>query len=102
MINTIWAVFVAAAACLLLFHGGSAAQAMTIYFTAHILSAGLVLFTLKRKDHIPAGMTSLFLVGSCSMVALVALALARTTHPALIVPITLLMVLIVITTTTLL
>jgi O-antigen/teichoic acid export membrane protein len=102
VINTVWAVFVAAAACLLLFHRGSAAQAMSIYFVAHILSSALVLLTLKRKDHIPAGMSALFLMGTTSMIALVILAFIRSTHPAMAISITLLMLLILTTTAVLL
>ena len=94
VINTVWAVFVAVAACSMLFHGGSAAQAMAIYFAAHILSATLVLLTLKRKDHIPAGMTAMFALGSLSTTLLVVSAFLRNARPALLLPLTLLMLVI--------
>ncbi len=60
VINTIWAVFVAAAATVLFLQGGSAWEAMGVYFLAHVVSALLVLLTLQRKDTLPAGMLPLF------------------------------------------
>ena len=54
VINTLWAVFVAAAATLLLFHGGSAWQAMAIFFVPRTSSPpALVLLTLAEKRHPP-------------------------------------------------
>lgn len=94
IINTIWAFFVAAAGSLILFHGGSAWQAMAIYFAGHILSSILVLFALHRIDHVPAGVTSLFTFGTLCCIALVALAVERGFHPALNLPLTGLMLLV--------
>lgn len=82
VINTVWAIFVAAAATLLLLHGGSAAMAMAIFFAAHVLSALLVLGVLAWKDHVPAGMVSLFLLSSVSVLALAVLSLLRERHAA--------------------
>ncbi len=81
VINTVWAVFVAASATLLLLHGGSAALAMAIFFAAHVISALLVLLVLRRKDHVPAGMVSLFAASSVSMAGLAVLSLLRNQHP---------------------
>ncbi len=91
VINTVWAVFVAAAASLFLFHGGSAWQAMVIYFAGHVLSSTLVLITLHRKDHVPAGMTALFVVGTTAVASLAALAFLRSLRPSLTMPVTFVM-----------
>ncbi len=88
VINTVWAVSVAAAAGLFLLHGGRAWRALAIYFMAHVLSATLVLLTLRKKDHVPAGMTSLFAFATLSTAILVALAALRTTRPEWVVPVT--------------
>ncbi len=82
IINTIWAVFVAAAATLLLLHHGSARDAMAIYLAGHILSSILVLAVLRRKDTVPSGMIAAFALGSAAGILLAALALLRDTHPA--------------------
>lgn len=82
VLNTLWAVVVVASASLLLFHGGSAATGMVIYLFAHLLSASLVLLVLARKDSVPVGMSSVFLLSSCTTLALVALAFSRNAHPS--------------------
>jgi O-antigen/teichoic acid export membrane protein len=84
VINTFWAFFVAAAASVFLFHGGSAWQAMCIYFVGHILSSTLVLLTLKLKDHVPAGMGAMYGLATLSSGSLAALALLRNLRPDLI------------------
>ena len=83
IINTLWAVFVGVAATLLLFHGGSAWQAMAIFFTAHVLSSALVLLTLRQKDTLPAGLGMLFVLGTLASSLLATLAVLRSLHPAL-------------------
>ncbi len=82
VINTIWAIFVAAAATVFLLHHGSARDAMGIYLAGHILSSILVLAVLQRKDAVPRGMVTVFALGSAAGVLLVALALLRDLHPA--------------------
>lgn len=82
VLNTVWAVVVAVAASTLLFHGGSAATGMLIYLFAHLLSASLVLLVLSRKDSVPAGIPSTFLLSACTILALVALAFFRDAHPS--------------------
>lgn len=77
VINTVWAIVVGGAACLFFFHRGSAAAAMTIYFVAHLFAGSLVLFTLKRKDHVPQGMIAIYLVGACNSALLILLAFLR-------------------------
>ena len=70
VINTVWAISVAAAATLLLLHGGTAATAAAIIFGAHVLSAALVLLVLRRKSAVPSGMLSLFLVSTGASILL--------------------------------
>jgi O-antigen/teichoic acid export membrane protein len=82
VINTVWAIFVAAGGTLLLLHGGSAALAMLVFFAAHVISASLVLAVLARKDHVPAGMVSLFVLSAFSILILASLALLRARRPA--------------------
>lgn len=90
IINTVWAIFVATSATLLLLHGGSAWQAMGIYFLAHVLSSCLVLAALKRLDHLPQGLMPLFAVSALSMASLAGLSLWRGLLGK-VVPVTLLM-----------
>ena len=82
VINTIWAAFVAIAGTLLMLHGGSAARVMSIYGAAHLLTAGLVLWTLRRKDWVPPGMISLYALSSSTVIGLVILAVLRARNEA--------------------
>ena len=91
IINTIWAIFVAIAACMFLLSHGSAARAMTIYLAAHILSAVLVLSLLAWKDHIPRGVIPVFTFGSCTGIVLAALSLLRSRYPEHSLSLTLIM-----------
>ncbi len=77
VINTVWAVFVAVAATALLLHGGSAWQGMVVILAAHLLSSGLVLDTLRRRDYLPAGMTLSYVAGALGTTLLAGLAVAR-------------------------
>ena len=77
VINTVWAVVVAGAASIFFFRQGSAAAAMTIYFLAHLFAGGLVLLTLKRKDHVPEGMIASYLIGATNSALLIVLAFVR-------------------------
>lgn len=88
VINTIWAVFVAVGATLLLVRRGTAWEAMGVYFLGHILSAVLVLLTLRSKDKLPAGLISLFVLSTVAVAAGAALALLRSTMPATTLPTT--------------
>jgi O-antigen/teichoic acid export membrane protein len=81
VINTVWAVFVAGAASLFLIYGGGAWQAMAIYFVGHVLSSTLVLVTLHRKDHVPAGMSLLFGFATLMTGLLATLAYVRMVRP---------------------
>ncbi len=81
VINTIWAVFVAAAATVLLLRGGSAWQAMGVYYLGHVLSATLVLLVLKRKDNLPKGMISLFAMAMVALALGSGLAMLRAAAP---------------------
>jgi O-antigen/teichoic acid export membrane protein len=91
VINTVWAAFVAAAASLFLIYGGGAWQAMAIYFAGHVLSSTLVLMTLRRKDHVPAGMSLLFGFATASAAVLALLAYLRAVRPGVALPITAMM-----------
>ncbi len=77
VINTVWAVVVAGAASVFFFRQGSAAAAMSIYFLAHLFAGGLVLLTLKRKDHVPQGMIASYLIGATNSALLIVLAFVR-------------------------
>lgn len=78
VINTVWAVFVAITATMMLMHGGGAALAMAIYFVAHVLSSVLVLAVLARKDGLPRGLVALYGLATGSSALLAGLAWART------------------------
>ncbi len=81
VINTLWAAFVAAAATVLLLRGGSAWQAMGVYYLGHVLSATLVLLVLKRKDNLPKGMISLFAMAMVALALGSGLAMLRAAAP---------------------
>lgn len=83
VINTIWAIFVAAAATLLFLRSGSALAAMAIFFAAHVLSAAQVLFMLQRRDHLPRGMVALFGLAVASIGSAAVLNLLRVQLPSL-------------------
>ncbi len=87
-VHTVWGGCVAGAATLLLVRGGSAWQAMAIYYLAHVLSAVLVLLTLQRKDHLPAGMLGLTLLANLAVATGSALAMWRSAVPATALPAT--------------
>lgn len=82
VINTIWAVFVASAATLLLVRGGDAWEAMAVYLLAHIVSSLLVLLTLRRKDNLPAGMIGVTVLALASVSVGSGMAMFRTRQPA--------------------
>ena len=91
VINTLWAVFVAAAGTALLLHGGSAAEAMAVYLAGHVLSSALIVTVLVQRKCVPPGMISVFILGTLSAVVLAALACMRDRSPALALPLTLAM-----------
>lgn len=88
VINTVWAVSVAAAGTVFLLHGGNAARALVVYLAAHVLSAVLVLVVLQSRDGIPSGMLGVFATGTLTVSALAALAAWRAEAPALLAPLT--------------
>ena len=81
LINTQWAILVAICGTLLLFHNGNAWKGAAIYFLAHIVSAGMVLFSLGRRKCTPPGMNQVFIAGTFFTVGLASLALVRYFHP---------------------
>lgn len=93
VINTVWAVFVAAVGTAVMLHGGSAATAMTIYLAAHAMSSVLVLAVLGRRGSLPSGLPLTYGLATGSSAALALLAALRAAHPAAAVPLTLIMLL---------
>ena len=81
IINTVWAVFVGAAATVVLLHRGGAWQGMAILLAAHLLSGALVLYALRRKDRVPAGMQTAYYLGSFGSALLAVMALLRAASP---------------------
>ena len=77
VINGIWAVVTALVGTLLMLHGGTAAQAMAVFFSAHVLMGALVLADLHRKERLPAGMVSLFLLSTGAVLVLSLLSVLR-------------------------
>jgi hypothetical protein len=77
VINTLWAIIVAVGATVFLLHQGSAWKAMTIFLVGHLLSAVLVLGVLYRKDFLPRGMVTTFLLGTITSVVLATFAYLR-------------------------
>ncbi len=94
VINTIWAIFVASSASVLLLHNGKAAVAMAIYYAGHALSAVLVLVLLARKDYLPTGMLSISCLALLSSASLAALAVVRGIYPMFTLPVTGLMLMV--------
>jgi O-antigen/teichoic acid export membrane protein len=88
VVNTIWAVLVAGAATIFLFHGGNAWKGMLIYLAAHVISAVLVFASLRRRNCIPRGMLSVYVLGLGGSLCLAALALARALQPQLAIQLT--------------
>jgi O-antigen/teichoic acid export membrane protein len=80
-INTFWAVLTAAGGSLLMLHVGGAAGAMLVFFLAHIASAILTFIVLARKDHLPAGLVSLFVLSTAGVASLSLLAVLRAQLP---------------------
>ena len=93
IINTVWAVFVAASASLFFFVDGSAWKGAFIYLAAHLISGALVFFYLGRRHCLPHGMTGIYVLGAASSMTLAALAFLRSARPELTGWLTLLMIL---------
>ncbi len=88
IINTLWAIFVAAAGTFVMLRTGSAVIAMVIYFAAHTLSSLLVLLTLSRRDELPEGVTLTFAIATLSTLALACAACYRSLYPQLTLTVT--------------
>ena len=61
---------------------------MLIYLTAHIFSAGLVLFTLTKRHCVPDGVNQVFILGIGTSMTLAILAFLRDRQPHLTVALT--------------
>lgn len=94
VINTIWAVMVAAGATLFFFIGGDALKGALIYLAAHLVSAVLVLSFLTKGRCVPDGMNRVFATGATASVTLAILAFWRSQRPDLTAALTSLMALI--------
>lgn len=86
--NTVWAIFVAVFGTLFLLHGGGAAKAMAVFFAGHVLLASFVLSVLRRYNHLPSGMISLFVISTLGVAALDALSLLRYRYASVTLPVT--------------
>ncbi len=83
IVNTLWALLVAAGATFFFFHGGNAWQGALLYLAGHLVSASLTLLYLTRRDCVPPGMNAVFVLSTGTSLALSALALARSARPEL-------------------
>ncbi len=88
VINTLWALLVAAGATLFFLGGGNAWKGALIYLAAHLLSAVLVLAYLTRRHSVPRGLNQIFSLGAAASITIMALALWRFEQPALTLPLT--------------
>ena len=91
IINTVWAVAVAVSATVFLLWeknapGVGAWKGALIYLAAHLISAGLVLFSLSRRNRLPNGINSTFLLGAACVLALTGLAFLRNLRPEAMLP----------------
>jgi hypothetical protein len=77
LINTLWAVLIAGAGTLALTRGGNAAEAMSIWLGAHLVSATLVLVALWRRGARAAGLLAVAATATGTAVLLAALAALR-------------------------
>jgi O-antigen/teichoic acid export membrane protein len=82
IINSIWALLVAAGASTFFFGGGNAAKGALIYLLAHLFSSVLVLGYLRMRHLTPAGMNQAFLIGVGASLSLAVLAVWRDQHAA--------------------
>ncbi len=81
VVNTVWAVVVAAGASSFFFMGGNAWKGALIYMAAHLVSAVLILFYLGRAGHLPRGVKELYVVGTAAALTLAGLGFWRFEHP---------------------
>lgn len=81
VINTVWAVFVATVATLILLRGGNAAKGAAVYLAAHLLCALLQIAVLKQRKCIPAGTISSFSYGVLGAISMASLACVRDARP---------------------
>jgi hypothetical protein len=84
-INGLWAVLMAVLATIFVARGG-AAEATAIYLGAHLVSATLVLISLKAGERVPAGLTQVSILIFGTAVALGLGAAFRAAHPAMALP----------------
>jgi O-antigen/teichoic acid export membrane protein len=96
VINTIWALLVASSATLLFLGrnvaGGNLAWiGALIYLGAHLASAFLVIAVLWKRNSLPRGVAKISILGWAMALLLALLAFLRLRHPALTLPISLLM-----------
>ncbi len=80
-INTIWAVFVATVATLVLLRGGNAAKGATVYLAGHLLCSILQIAVLKQRKCIPPGTILAFTYAVLCALVLAALACVRDARP---------------------
>ncbi len=88
IINTVWAVFVALLATVILFDHGDAAKGAAVYLAGHFVVAFLQVGTLVRRGCVPKGTIPSLVTGVSGGLVLALLALARDTYPQLELAIT--------------
>ncbi len=79
--NTSWAVFVAALGSLWMWHGGSATEAMVVFFAGHVVLSTVVLLVLRAHNHLPRGVAALTGLSVVGMALLAALSAVRSAQP---------------------
>jgi hypothetical protein len=77
LVNTAWAISVAAIATVLLLHGGNASRGAAVYLIAHVLSALVLMGILKARGNVPEGMVTAFATGAGSIIVLATLSFLR-------------------------
>lgn len=81
VINTVWAISVAAAATLILFNHGNAAKGAAVYLAGHLFVASLQISTLFRRGCLPKGTLAAFGTGTATALGMILLAVLREVHP---------------------
>lgn len=81
LINTVWALFVAIVATLMLLHGGNAAKGASVYLAGHLLVALLQIRSLNKRGCIPKGTISCFSLGVVGALGMALLACWRESQP---------------------
>jgi O-antigen/teichoic acid export membrane protein len=85
IVNGLWAVLVVALATVFV-GGGGAAQATAIYLAAHLVSAVMVVVSLRGNERMPEGLIGLSVLVHGTAIALAMMAYARGMSSSFVVP----------------